>query len=192
MNFETITIWCWLIPVIVGAICGVLGYSIGKGPTKITDNTGELDNLRVQNTQLQAALDSCNKKVAAVESTAKTVSNTVTTTSSAASGASTTSSFAFNAATAKSILGKVVKQDDLKVVEGIGPKIEGMFKDNGIKTWKALSEASVAECQKVLDKGGKRYQIHDPASWPMQAKMCYEGKWDDLHKWQEEHKHGKL
>lgn len=192
MNFETMTIWCWLIPVIVGAICGILGYSIGKGPIKIEDNSRELDNLRAKNTKLQTDLDACTKKIAAAQTLTKTTTNKVTTTASVTAEPMTTSSFAFDGAAAKTILGKVVKQDDLKIIEGIGPKIEGMFKDHGIKTWKALSDTTVAECQKVLDTGGKRYQIHDPASWPMQAKMCYEGKWDDLHKWQEEHKHGKL
>ena len=46
--------------------------------------------------------------------------------------------------------------------------------------------------QEVLDSGGKRYQIHDPASWPMQAKMAYKGDWKKLAKWQDEHKAGKL
>jgi len=50
----------------------------------------------------------------------------------------------------------------------------------------------VARCQEVLKGGGDRYKIHDPASWPMQAKMCYEGKWAELAKWQDEHDHGKL
>lgn len=192
MNFETMTIWCWLIPVIVGAICGILGYSIGKGPIKIEDNSRELDNLRAQNTKLQTDLDACTKKIAAAQTLTKTTTNKGTTTASVTAEPMTTRSFAFDGTAAKTILGKVVKQDDLKIIEGIGPKIEGMFKDHGIKTWKALSDTTVAECQKVLDTGGKRYQIHDPASWPMQAKMCYEGKWDALHKWQEEHKHGKL
>lgn len=192
MNFETMTIWCWLIPVIVGAICGILGYSIGKGPIKIEDNSRELDNLRAQNTKLQTDLDACTKKIAAAQTLTKTTTNKGTTTTSLTAEPMTTRSFAFDGAAAKTILGKVVKQDDLKIIEGIGPKIEGMFKDHGIKTWKALSDTTVAECQKVLDTGGKRYQIHDPASWPMQAKMCYEGKWDALNKWQEEHKHGKL
>ena len=77
-------------------------------------------------------------------------------------------------------------------MEGIGPKIAGMFAAAGIDTWKALSESNVATCQEVLDGGGDRYKIHDPASWPMQAKMAYEGKWKDLAKWQHKHKHGKL
>lgn len=184
MNFETMNIWCWLIPLLVGAICGILGYLIGKSATTTIDNSAEIKILEDKNTKLQAELDACNKKVSSK-------ANLGITATSFAAGAAV-ASLPFDADAAKAVFGKAVKQDDLKVVEGIGPKIEGMFKDAGIKTWKALSESTVADCQKVLDGGGKRYQIHDPASWPMQAKMCYEGKWKELFKWQEEHKHGKL
>src|SRR5690606_25153110 len=98
----------------------------------------------------------------------------------------------FNAQAAKAALGKTIKRDDLKIVEGIGPKIQQLFNSYNIKTWKDLSETAVAKCQEILDSGGAPYKIHDPASWPRQAKMAYEGKWKDLHKWQEEHKRGKL
>jgi predicted flap endonuclease-1-like 5' DNA nuclease len=191
MNFENMNTWCWLIPVIVGVICGILGYLIGKGSTGAEDTSTEIKSLQTKNNKLQADLDACHKRAAEtgkIEKSATTSSATAT----SFTGGVATGSITFNAAAAKAVFGKKIKQDDLKVIEGIGPKIEGMFKDSGIKTWKALSEASVADCQKVLDKGGKRYRIHDPASWPMQAKMCYEGKWPDLMKWQEEHKHGKL
>ena len=191
MNFETMNIWCWLIPVIIGVICGILGYLIGKGATEAEDTSTEVKSLHTRNNKLQADLDACHKKLADTGKIGKSTTTSSTTTASFASGVST-GSISFDAATAKAVFGKNIKQDDLKVIEGIGPKIEGMFKDSGIKNWKALSDASVADCQKVLGKGGKRYRIHDPASWPMQAKMCYEGKWNDLMKWQEEHKHGKL
>lgn len=191
MNFENMNIWCWLIPALVGIICGILGYLIGKGSTSIEDNSAELLKLKTSNSKLQADLDACNKRVVTAPKLEKSSKNLGATAASLAAGAAT-SAIAFDASAAKAVYGKTIKQDDLKVVEGIGPKIEGMFKEHGIKTWKALSEASVADCQKVLDTGGKRYQIHDPASWPMQSKMCYEGKWQDLAKWQEEHKHGKL
>lgn len=184
MNFETMNIWCWLIPLLVGAICGILGYLIGKSGNKTIDNSAEIKALEDKNAKLKAELDACNKKAIAPV-------NLGASAASFAAGAAV-ASIPFDADGAKAIFGKAIKQDDLKVVEGIGPKIEGMFKDAGIKTWKTLSEASVADCQKVLDGGGKRYQVHDPASWPMQAKMCYEGKWKELLKWQEEHKHGKL
>lgn len=199
MNFETMNIWCWIIPALVGIICGILGYLIGKGSTNEIDNSAELTKLRASNSKLQADLDACNQKVIAANKIVEPapVTKSAPSTNLGASAASfaagaATSSIAFDGAAAKAAYGKTIKQDDLKIVEGIGPKIEGMFKDHGIKTWKALSESTVADCQKVLDTGGKRYKIHDPASWPMQAKMCYEGKWKELAKWQEEHKHGKL
>jgi len=182
MDFENMNIWCWLIPLLVGAICGILGYLIGRSGDTTIDNSADLKLLQDKNTKLQADLDACNKKSSV---------NLGATAASFAAGAAV-ASMPFDAAAAKAAFGKTIKQDDLKIVEGIGPKIEGMFKDSGIKTWKALSEASVAECQKVLDGGGKRYQVHDPASWPMQSKMAYEGKWSELSKWQDEHDHGKL
>jgi len=186
MDFENMNIWCWLIPLLVGAICGILGYLLGRSGQTTIDNSAELKALQDRNAKLQADLDTCNKKVSSAGS-----ANLGASAASFAAGAAV-ASLPFDAASAKAAMGVTIRQDDLKVVEGIGPKIEGMFKEAGIKTWKALSEAPVADCQKILDKGGKRYQVHDPASWPMQAKMCYEGKWKELAKWQDEHKHGKL
>jgi predicted flap endonuclease-1-like 5' DNA nuclease len=182
MDFENMNIWCWLIPLLVGAICGYLGYLIGKGNTTTIDNSADLKVIRDKNAKLQADLDACNSKLSA---------KTVAPVASFAAGTAITS-IPFDGSAAKLAFGKIIKQDDLKIIEGIGPKIEGMFKAAGIKTWKALSESSVAECQKVLDGGGDSYKIHDPASWPLQAMMCYEGKWKELVKWQDEHKHGKL
>lgn len=191
MNFEIINIWSWLIPTLMGIICGVLGYLIGKGSIKTTDNSKELKNLQAKNRKLQEDLDDCNQKVANGDKLERNSANLGA--SFASFNESEAISYhAFDAAKAKAVFGKLIKADDLKVIEGIGPKIEEMFSRRGIKTWKSLSEASVAECQKVLNTGGKGYQIHDPASWPMQAKMCYEGKWIELLRWQEVHKHGKL
>ena len=98
----------------------------------------------------------------------------------------------FDSFAAKAAYGKSITQDDLNIVEGIGPKIEELFHSFDIRTWKTLSETTVAKCQEVLDSGGERFKIHDPASWPMQARMCYENKWADLWKWQQEHKGGKF
>lgn len=188
MDFENMNIWCWLIPLLTGLICGILGYLIGKGSSTTNDNSAELNTWKDKNAKLQADLDACNNKL--------TASSTGTAAASAASIAAVDQSVEkevpFDASAAKTALGKTIQKDDLKVVEGIGPKISGMFQEGGIKTWKALSETAVARCQEILDGGGDRYKVHNPASWPMQAKMCYEGKWAELSKWQDEHDHGKL
>lgn len=83
-------------------------------------------------------------------------------------------------------------KDDLTKVEGIGPKIQGLLNNDGIWSWKQLSEVSVERIQKVLDDAGPRYRVHNPGSWPLQAKMCHNGEWDKLDKWQDEHKGGRL
>lgn len=72
------------------------------------------------------------------------------------------------------------KLDDLKIVEGIGPKIETLLKEGGINTWAELAEAPVERLKEILDAAGPRYQIHDPGTWPAQAKLAAEGNWDAL------------
>lgn len=116
--------------------------------------------------------------------TSKTTSKSTTKKTTSSNTKSATSNF--DAALAKEAFGKKIKQDDLKVVEGIGPKIEGLFHNHGIKTWKALSEATQAKCNEVLASGGSRYKMHKPDTWPKQAKFAYEGKWKELAKWQDE------
>lgn len=91
----------------------------------------------------------------------------------------------FDGAAAALVFGKKVVKDDLKLVEGIGPKIEELFHNAGIATWKALSETSVERCREILDGGGEHYQIHDPGTWPKQCEMMYKGLWQELKEWQD-------
>lgn len=80
---------------------------------------------------------------------------------------------------------KVDKGDNLKMVEGVGPKIEGLLQEAGIVTFKDLSETSVEKIQEILDEAGPRYKTHNPGTWPKQAEMAAEGKWDELKEWQD-------
>ncbi len=184
MNFENLHIWHWIITALIGLIALYLGYYLGIANKAKLINNDELKLYQDKNIKLEAALAECTKKLA---DNAKKVS-----VPSFTSSAATLSAIIFNPIAAKAAFGKTIKENDLKVVEGIGPKIEGMFRDAGIETWQKLADTNVANCQKILDGGGTRYKIHDPASWPMQAKMCYEGKWTALLRWQEKHKAGKL
>lgn len=176
MNFENMNIWCWLIPLLVGLLCALFGYLLGKGSSKTIDHSAELKMCQEKNAQLKADLDACNKKLTAVPPPSANVTTSLGATSAAPQ---VPVLIPFDASAAKTVFGKNIKENDLKVVEGIGPKIEGLFQGAGIANWKALSETSVASCKEVLATGGERYRIHDPSSWPMQAKMCYEGKWQN-------------
>jgi predicted flap endonuclease-1-like 5' DNA nuclease len=81
--------------------------------------------------------------------------------------------------------------DDLKLVEGIGPKIEELLNNAGISTFVKLSETPANEVKDILNAAGKRYQMHDPSTWAKQAKMASEGKMAELKIWQSELKGGK-
>ena len=77
------------------------------------------------------------------------------------------------------------KLDDLKIVEGVGPKIETLLKEGGISTWAELAAASEERLKEILDAAGPRYQIHDPSTWPAQAKFAVDGQWDELKEYQD-------
>lgn len=86
---------------------------------------------------------------------------------------------------------KVAKADDLKKVEGIGPKIAGLLNEAGIITFADLSKAPIKKLRKVLADAGNRYKMHDPKTWAAQAKLAAKGEWEKLKAWQGELKGGK-
>ena len=83
------------------------------------------------------------------------------------------------------------KADNLTKIEGIGPKIAGLLKADGIVTFADLSKAKKTTLQRILNAAGKRYQMHDPSTWAEQAKLANKGEWTKLAKLQEELKGGK-
>lgn len=76
-------------------------------------------------------------------------------------------------------------ENDLKVVEGIGPKIEELLKDAKITTWSDLARADTEQLQKILSDAGSRFQMHDPRTWAEQAVMARDGKWTELAEYQD-------
>jgi len=83
-----------------------------------------------------------------------------------------------------------VTADDLTKVEGIGPKISEIFQNAGIKTFADLAAKSVEDLKAILTEAGSRYASKNPGSWPKQAKMAADGKWDELKVWQDNTKGG--
>lgn len=73
-----------------------------------------------------------------------------------------------------------VKKDDLKIVEGIGPKIEQLLKDNGIQNWNDLANATPKQLRDILVKGGDRFALAEPTTWPDQAALANEGRFEEL------------
>jgi predicted flap endonuclease-1-like 5' DNA nuclease len=156
--------WSWFMwllgAFIIGLILGWLLKQLFGGSGDTTDYTAKIKGL-------ESELDACRKEKSKL----------------AAGAAATVASFA-----AAKVDDSV--KDDLTKVEGIGPKIKGLLNDDGIWSFKQLSEAAVSRLQKILDDAGPRYRVHNPKTWADQAKMATEGKWDELKKWQDELKGG--
>ena len=75
------------------------------------------------------------------------------------------------------------KADDLKKVEGIGPKIAETLNNAGISTFAELAKTDAAKISEIIaDVRGN----HVTDTWPKQAELAAEGKWDELQKWQDE------
>jgi len=88
-------------------------------------------------------------------------------------------------AAAKPAAPKAKKGDDLKLVEGIGPKIAELFNNAGIVTFSELAATSVERLTEILAEAGGAYASHNPETWPEQAKLAAEGKFDELKEWQD-------
>ncbi|MGC9395167.1 MAG: DUF4332 domain-containing protein [Anaerolineae bacterium] len=63
--------------------------------------------------------------------------------------------------------------DDLKRIEGIGPKISSLLQDAGITTFAQLAAASAEQLREILSAANLR--IADPTTWPEQAALAAAG-----------------
>jgi len=88
---------------------------------------------------------------------------------------------------------KVTKsaKDNLKLIEGIGPKIEGLLNAAGLTTFLELKETKVEFLKAILEDAGSRYKMHDPSTWAQQAGLAHKEDWKALEKLQDELKGGR-
>lgn len=86
---------------------------------------------------------------------------------------------------------KETAKDDLSKIEGIGRKIASLLNKNGILTYLQLSKTSVKKLKEILHAAGNTFSMHDPGTWPKQAKLASAGKWDELAEMQEKLNGGK-
>jgi len=81
------------------------------------------------------------------------------------------------------------KPDDLKKIEGIGPKVASLLNQAGITTFQQMVEAGAEKLESILDEAG--LQMIDADTWPEQAILAAAGNWEALSKLQDELKGGK-
>lgn len=77
---------------------------------------------------------------------------------------------------------KTSQSDNLRIIEGIGPKIVEVLKKSGITDFKSLASTSVEKLGDILKNEGPRYALQNPSTWPMQADLAAKGSFEELEK----------
>ncbi len=80
--------------------------------------------------------------------------------------------------------------DDLTQIEGVGPKAAEALTNAGMGTFAALAKGDADNIKEILNEASSRMAHLDPTSWPKQAQMAADGKWDELKEWQDSVKGG--
>lgn len=187
---------CCFVWFLVGALLGwLLNYWLCKRCCKKTKENIK-DNSAppvAKAANVPTASVASEKKVAAKpKTTAATKPKAATTTKAKTAPAKTIAAkAAIDLAAAKAAGIKIKNAEDLTVIEGVGPKINELFKDNGLKTFTQVGGATVKEMRAILDKGGARYRMANPGTWAKQAKLAANNKWKELKKLQDELSGGK-
>ena len=75
--------------------------------------------------------------------------------------------------------------DDLKKVEGIGPKIAEVLGEAGVTTYAQLAGMERDTIKAILETVAT-LKSKEPKTWPQQAKLAADGKWDELKTLQDE------
>lgn len=84
-----------------------------------------------------------------------------------------------------------METDDLKKIEGIGPKVEEALIAGGITSYAKLAKAKPEDLQTLLADAEGNFNAQDPATWPEQAELAKAGKWDELKELQDRLQGGK-
>ncbi len=72
------------------------------------------------------------------------------------------------------------KKDDLKLIDGIGPTVERLLNNENIRTWSQLARASQTKLKRVLSTAGPRLSKQNPETWPEQALLARDGRFEEL------------
>lgn len=170
---------------------------------RLRTRVADLESAVVERDRLRAELEAGRAAAAGADGEASGVSNDALSAmpppeagsapERAATAGATTASFAAmpppdasqsapvpDVGTATAVLGAAITLDDLKLIEGIGPKIEELCHGIGITTWADLATTEVSLLRTMLNDAGPRFRTHDPGTWPQQAGLLASGRWAEF------------
>jgi len=80
---------------------------------------------------------------------------------------------------------KSAKADDLKKIEGVGPKAMEAMVAAGLDTFAKVAKAKPEKLAEILTEASSRMAHLVTDTWPKQAKLAADGKWEELQELQD-------
>ncbi|HMQ29346.1 MAG TPA: helix-hairpin-helix domain-containing protein [Chloroflexaceae bacterium] len=87
-------------------------------------------------------------------------------------------------------VGAQARPDDLLVIEGIGPRTSTIVTAAGLTSFADLAAADVEQLRQALADAG--IKTVDPTTWPEQARLAADGRWDELKALQDRIRNGRI
>ena len=84
------------------------------------------------------------------------------------------------AKTKKAAPKKSSKADDLKKIEGAGPKAAEALVNAGLDTFAKVAKTDAGKLSEILTEASSRLSHIVTDTWPKQAALAADGKWDEL------------
>ena len=72
------------------------------------------------------------------------------------------------------------KADDLKKIEGVGPKAMEAMVNAGVDTFAKVAKTSPEKLSEILTEASSRMAHLVTETWPEQAQLAADGKWEEL------------
>lgn len=181
----------WLLPALIGYFWGMLQWGRYKSKAKKAEK--ELSSASKRIVNLENEINECRKAYEKVSKEKDRLSASPVQKASEprpkplASEGSSASTEIYSPndiihATRK-IFGYAIRRNDLKIVDGIDPKIEKILHEVGVNTWNDLESIDLNYLTNLLKEAG--HPQVDPRSWSFESSLARQEKWAELKAFQE-------
>lgn len=83
-------------------------------------------------------------------------------------------------AVAHAVMGGAKKDDDLVIIEGIGPAIKKVLNAHGVHSFADVVATPKEKIHEWLNAAGPQFRMHDATTWAEQAALARDGKMEEL------------
>ncbi len=178
----------WLLPALLGYLWGMLQWSRYKTKSKkneldLASASRRIVNLEKEITECRSAYEKVIREKDKIITNQAANAKTLESKANQSELGSTPTQPASTHVPAdilhetRPIFGYAIRRNDLKVIDGIDPKIEKILHEAGIHDWYQLEKTDAKVLSTLVNNAGITAET---TTWPYQASLARQEKWNDL------------